>query len=71
MSDCSARLAAAKNALHALQIGDAIASVTVNGRSTTYTQANVSKLRTYISELESECGADTTRGRRAAIRFYG
>ena len=72
MADCATRLTEAKNALHALQIGESIVSVTMSdGRNSTYKPATINKLRTYIQELEAECGANVAQNRRGCIRFYG
>lgn len=70
MATCADKLTAAKDALHALILGDAIAKVTVNGRTNEYTQADTGRLRRYIAELESECG-DATKGHAGPIGFHG
>lgn len=70
MATCEENLAAAKNALHALILGDSIVEVSVNGRTNKYTPADESKLRRYIKELESECG-DADKGYAGPIRFFG
>jgi len=68
-TDYAAQLVQAKAALHALVMGDAIVSVTVNGRTNQYTPATEEKLRRYIAELESEVG-DVSRGYRGPVRHY-
>ncbi|MEJ1409381.1 MAG: gpW family head-tail joining protein [Candidatus Sedimenticola sp. (ex Thyasira tokunagai)] len=71
MTDCATRLAEAKMALHNLQMGEGVVSVSDNGIMVTYTQANIDKLSAYVSRLEAECGDNTGRGRRGAIMFRG
>lgn len=72
MTECATLLAEAKAALHKLQTGKSVASVTDNsGRAVTYTQANIEKLQAYVRELEGECGDTAGRGRRGAIMFRG
>lgn len=55
-------LVEARAALHALNIGRAKASFSVNGRQTTYVQANKGDLESYVQRLEAEIG--TTKRRR-------
>ena len=69
-TDCAKKLTQAKDALHALLIGEQIVSVTVNGRATSYGPSNISMLRRYIAELETECG-NTTKGHAGPISFHG
>jgi len=75
MATCETKLAEAKTALHALVTGEQVASVTVNGRTTQYTQTNIAELRRYVLELENECGVlnsdGHSKGRRGAIQFRG
>lgn len=70
MATCAEKLTAAKDALHALILGDAIVSMTVAGRTTQYTAADEGKLRRYIAQLETECG-DVNKGHAGPIEFYG
>lgn len=63
-------MAAAKDALHALILGESIVEVTTNGRTNKYTAADEGKLRRYIAELESEYG-DATKGHAGPIGFHG
>ncbi|MEE9422599.1 MAG: gpW family head-tail joining protein [Gammaproteobacteria bacterium] len=70
MMDCVTRLSEAKTALHNLQMGESIVSVSYNGRLTTYTPADMDKLSAYISRLGVECDESSTgAGRRGAIMF--
>jgi len=61
-----AELTEAKAALHKLLTGRAVASVTVDGVQTQYTQANIQSLRAYIETLESELGIKSVRRRGPA-----
>lgn len=63
-------LADAKAAYHALMIGEAIVSVTTDGRTTQYTAADKTSLKKYIAELEAEVG-DVDKGYAGPIEFYG
>ncbi len=58
------RLLEAKAALHAIQIGQGVTSVTdQNGEQVRYTTANVTRLKAYIAELEAEiAGVQPMRG---------
>jgi len=69
-TDCATRLTQAKDALHALMTGEQIASVTVNGRATSYAPSDIGRLRRYIAELESECG-DATKGHAGPVSYFG
>lgn len=75
MATCEVKLEEAKTALHALSTGELVASVSVNGRTTQYTQASINDLRKYVRELEAECGTTDSygdkKGRRGAIMFRG
>lgn len=52
------RLAEAKAAYHALQIGQSAVEVRdSSGESVRYTAANASRLKTYIAEIEAEIAA--------------
>ena len=67
---CEDKLAEAKEALHQLLTGRKIATVGYGDRRVSYTQANISDLRAYISELEAECGSseEATTNRRRPFR---
>ena len=75
MTDCTQRLAEAKDALHQLQLGKQVVKVEVHGapgRSVTYTPANIEQLKRYIAVLEAECSAQSmSRPRRGCIVFGG
>lgn len=75
MTDCATRLTEAKAALHALNMGELVTSITINGQTTTYQQSNIEQLRRYVRELEAECGSLDADGlpmaRRGCIRFRG
>lgn len=47
-------LSEARTALHALMTGQSMVSVTYEGRSVTYSRANLAALRSYIQDLESK-----------------
>lgn len=68
-------LAEAKAALHSLLTGTQTASVTINGRSVAYTQANIEQLKKYVRELEALYGELDADGhnpsRRGCIGTYG
>ena len=70
MATCAEKLAAAKDVLHALILGDSIVNTTISGRSTQYTPADEGRIRRYIAELEAECG-DAAKGHAGPIGFYG
>jgi len=70
VATCPEKLVAAKDALHALVLGESIVEVTTAGRTNKYAQADMGKLRRYIAELESECG-DPNKGHAGPINFYG
>ena len=75
MATCEVKLEEAKTALHALSTGELVTSISVNGRTTQYTQANINDLRRYVRELEAECGTTDSygdkKGRRGTIMFRG
>ena len=56
-------------ALHKLLTSRAVASVTVDGVQTQYTQANIPSLRLYIADLEQQLGVATARRRGPAGVF--
>ena len=70
MATCEANLTAAKEALHALILGESIVEVVINGRTNKYTPADEGRLRRYIAELEAECG-DATKGHLGPVGFFG
>lgn len=55
------RLEDAETALHALAIGEKEASVSYDGKTVTFTQTNMPKLRAYIAELKNSLGLKTSR----------
>lgn len=61
------QLQEAKAALHNLMTGKAVVSLQRDGRRVEYTPANKTQLQSYISQLESELNARSTR---RAFRFY-
>jgi hypothetical protein len=64
-----ARLAEAEAALHALTLGQKAQTVSYDGKSVTYTAANIGDLRSYILQLKAQLG-DMPR-RAASFRFVG
>lgn len=65
------RLAEAEEAYHKLMIGEKEVSVSVgNFGSTTYNQANITQLESYISNLKSQIAAaeGQTTGRRRIMK---
>ena len=57
------KLAAARDAYHRLMTGEQAVEVRdSDGSSVRYTQANASRLHTYIKELESELAGTVRRG---------
>lgn len=70
MATCVEKLAAAKEVLHALILGESIINSTISGRSTQYVPADESKVRRYIAELEGECG-NADKSHAGPIGFYG
>jgi hypothetical protein len=75
MADCITNLNEARSVLHKLQTGVKMASGTINGRSISYTEAQVPSLKKYVRELEAECGETNSSGlnpaRRGAVKFHG
>ena len=65
------RLTTAEDALHGLLIGQQAASVNFGrGHVVTYTQANITELRRYISDLRAQIAAlEGARPTRGPIRF--
>lgn len=57
--ECEALLNDARTALHQLRLGQAIVSVTYEGRRIDYSQAKMSDLISYIQYLEGLCGGLT------------
>ncbi len=55
------RLDEAETALHALMMGRREISVAYEGKSVTYTRANMADLRAYIAELEGRIGVGGRR----------
>lgn len=61
-------LTSAQSALNDLMTGGKVATVSYDGKSVTYTQANVANLMAWIQQLKAQLGVG---GRRRAIRpFY-
>lgn len=60
----AARLAEAEEALHKLQIGGGVQSLSVDGRSVDYTPAKIADLQAYILDLRVRLG-------RAPRRVWG
>jgi len=70
MTDCVIRLAQAKDALHATLTGVKTKSISDDGMSQDFVDLSTSELKTYINQLEEECGNGTGR-KRGSVRFYG
>lgn len=49
-------LAEAETALHKLLVGEKVQTVSYNGQSVQYTQANLGDLRAYIQSLKAQLG---------------
>jgi len=69
-----ARLLEAETALHQLQIGKSVVSLSRgdsagNSRSYQYSQANIVQLKAYIVELKGSLGMSTGRRRPAGVRI--
>ncbi|TPN16233.1 phage tail protein [Mesorhizobium sp. B2-1-3] len=60
----TARLASAETALHSLMVGQSAVSLSYDGESVTYSQADEAKLRRYIGELKSQLGIGCNPYRR-------
>ena len=54
--DCTTRLTEARQALHDLITGQAVVSVSVEGESISYAQADRRNLEGYVAQLEAQCG---------------
>lgn len=54
--DCTTRLAEAREALHRLITGQAVVSVSVEGETVSYAQADRRNLEAYVGRLEAQCG---------------
>jgi len=71
--DCPTALSEANDALHALLTGSKEVEVQGVDRRVRYAQADESKLRAYIAELEAKCGTSATdcakRRRPIGVRF--
>lgn len=61
----------AKTALHKLKIGRMEASVSYDGKSVSYTQADMAKLQTYINDLEKQIATLTGQPRRRGPMLLG
>jgi len=70
MTDCPTKLTQARQALHDLLTGTAVVSLTIEGEQVQYNRANQAALRSYIQELEAECGTDTASARRKPGKVY-
>jgi len=63
-------IAEAKEALHALALGDKVSTISnIDGGSTTYTLTSIKQLKSYIRDLEDELGRIDNSKRRAPIEF--
>lgn len=58
------QLADAESALHQLLIGKKAVTLSYNGESVTYTQANEARLRNYVRELQAKLGLICSARRR-------
>tara|TARA_R110001599_G_scaffold100770_7_gene258114 strand:- start:7491 stop:7694 length:204 start_codon:yes stop_codon:yes gene_type:complete len=63
-----AELDEARKALHDLLLGKKAIKLQQNGRSVEYQQADVEKLKTYVSELSMQLGSATTRRRPLGVK---
>lgn len=69
---CAEKLAEAKAALHAFQLGQRVVScMHADGRRIEYSSTNIDALQRYIQQLEAECGdnANCTRRRPFRVRW--
>ncbi len=67
---CEEKLADAKAALHAFQLGQQIVScMHADGRRIEYSSTNISALQQYIQQLEATCGDKCNRRRPFAVRW--
>ena len=64
LATLQARLTDAQLAYHKLMIGGAMASVSYDGKSVTYTQATMSNLAAYITLLQNQIAALLGTARR-------
>ena len=63
-------LAAAETAYHRLMLGEVVVTASnVDGGSVTYNQANMAKLKVYISDLEEQIATLNSTARRAPTYF--
>lgn len=63
-----ADLQEARKALHNLLVGKKAIKLQQNGRSVEYQQADIEKLKLYVSDLESKLGTTITRRRPIGVR---
>ncbi len=59
----------AQNALHQLQLGSKIVSISKGGRTVQFNQVTIDQLKAYIEELKYELGYATKRRRAAGVTF--
>lgn len=55
-SDCETKLTAARDALHALMLGERAVVVQTADRRMEFSRVNLAELEAYIAKLEAECG---------------
>lgn len=69
MATTAQLLSEAKDAYHRLQIGEAAVEIRdATGESIRYSQANSSRLKAYIAELEADLAGTSSTVRRAPLR---
>ena len=56
MADCETRLKEAQSALHDLITGQQVVSVSAEGESISYAQADRRNLEAYVAQLADQCG---------------
>lgn len=61
------KLQDAKNALHELQLGKKIVTLSKGGRTVSFNQVQLLDLKSYIAELETELGAKKHRRFAAGV----
>lgn len=61
------KLQEARNALHELQLGKKIVTLSKGGRTVTFNQVQLLELKNYIAELETELGAKKHRRFAAGV----